>query len=54
MIREYKYDQRNFRIFLGTDSNKCLYSMADFSWLSVINRSATGCIEAIDLTGSEI
>ena len=39
---------------LGTGGDRYLYSMADFSWLSMINHFAIGCVGAIDLTGSEI
>ena len=46
MIRAHKCDRRHFRLFLGIDDGKCLCSMADFGWLSVINRSAIGCVGA--------
>ena len=46
IICAHKYDWRNFCLFLGTDGSRCLCSMADFGWLSVINRSATSYVGA--------
>ena len=47
MIRVHKCNRRNFRLFLGTGGGRCLCSMADPRWLSVINRSTTDCIGLI-------
>ena len=47
----HDHDSSAIGLFLSTDGNRSLCSMADSSWLSVINRSDVG---AIDLAGSEI
>ena len=54
IICVYDHDSSAIRLFLCTDDGRSLCSMADSGRLSVINRSATSCIGAIDLAGSEI
>ena len=51
IICVHDHDSNAIDLFLGIDSNRSLCSMADSSWLSVINRSDIGII---DLAGSEI
>ena len=54
IICVYDHDSSAIGLFLGTDGGRSLCSMADSGSLSVINRSATDCIGAIDLASSEI
>ena len=54
IINAHDHNSSAIGRFLDTDGGRSLCSMADSGWLSVINRSATDCIGAIDLAGSEI
>ena len=54
IICTHKCDQRNFCLFLSTDSGRRFCSIADFGWLFIINCFIIGCIGVINLVGLEI